>query len=745
MPATVHGDSNKQSSNPTIQHASPLRNPPYPANLHYTPASPRASSESRRTPSPHIRPGTPSSIHSSSSECGDNDIIPPYHPLAPRTLVLCFDGTGDQFDSDNSNVVKFFSLLKRDDRREQMTGIGTYTNLQMVTSIGASVAKTLDEAIAWNLESHVMEATNEAGDKICLFGFSRGAYTARALAGMLHKMYSRTDEVGWQQSTAFKKAFSVDVSIEFIGVWDTVSSVGLIPHRLPFTTSNTAIRTFRHALSLDERRAKFKANHWNRPTEWEARLGTHPGEMPRPVARGSVALRKQSHARTTSEGGKKGRAMSPKRIADALKIVTGFGKGDKEEKAGSPVVAKAKLLKRSPRTAFAPPSSPRSRATRRSAAIVEDAAGAAAKAARRCGRVERGGGRSTDGQQVVVGSARAVSTFARKPTRKRMTEEEETFDRTALLAGETDVKEVWFAGCHADVGGGSVSDTERHSLARIPLRWMVRECFRTHTGIRFHAELLKDIGLDPAALWPTATMPLEFGPGLAHAPQLPPLIPAPGIALEPATPPERPREHVEELEQRVLLAMRANAHGPSPYPTSHQVSHRIRTRPRTTRCTTAKRTPAPPATVTARRSQSRGTCARLGLDAAHARQHTPVAPERLPRRQAMDDADTDLVVNEVEEERRDAMCQLYDQLALKWFWWVLEIMPLQQRMQRKNATWKKFRTFNMGRGRAVPLDLERPYAYVHRSVKHRMEAANLKGGPYKPKASFGDVKMVFVD
>ena len=77
---------------------------------------------------------------------------------------------------------------------------------------------------------------DEAGDKICLFGFSRGAYTARALAGMLHKvgllpshnhqqipfaykMYSRTDELGWKQSTAFKKAFSVDVTIEFIGVW----------------------------------------------------------------------------------------------------------------------------------------------------------------------------------------------------------------------------------------------------------------------------------------------------------------------------------------------------------------------------------------------------------------------------------------------------------------------------------------------------------------------------------------------
>ncbi len=77
---------------------------------------------------------------------------------------------------------------------------------------------------------------DQGGDKICIFGFSRGAFTARSLAGMVHKvgllpadnhqqvpfaykMYTRTDNVGWEQSKAFKKAFSVDVEIEFVGVW----------------------------------------------------------------------------------------------------------------------------------------------------------------------------------------------------------------------------------------------------------------------------------------------------------------------------------------------------------------------------------------------------------------------------------------------------------------------------------------------------------------------------------------------
>jgi len=39
-----------------------------------------------------------------------------------------------------------------------------------------------------------------------------------------YKMYTRSDDIGWEQSTEFKKAFSVDVSIEFVGVWCVKSS-----------------------------------------------------------------------------------------------------------------------------------------------------------------------------------------------------------------------------------------------------------------------------------------------------------------------------------------------------------------------------------------------------------------------------------------------------------------------------------------------------------------------------------------
>ncbi|KAH9837370.1 uncharacterized protein C8Q71DRAFT_598878 [Rhodofomes roseus] len=367
----------------------------------------------------------------------DRDVIPPTSKQTPRTLVLCFDGTGDQFDTDNSNVILFFSMLMKDNPEEQMvyyqSGIGTYTIPEIATPLYAGISKTLDEMIAWNLNAHVMGgyeflmSNYRAGDKICLFGFSRGAYTARALAGMIHKvgllprsnhqqvpfayhMFTRDDEWGWRQSTEFKKTFSMDIDIEFIGVWDTVRSVGLIPHTLPFTSSNSAIKIFRHALSLDEHRAKFKANHYQWPTELELKQGVQPGQMPK-------AGQRQA---------------------------SGWGKSAKDAKG-------------------------------------------------------------------------------RKPGQRRSSSQEEMRHEQEFSAADghnavTNVKEVWFAGCHTDVGGGSVENTSRHNLARIPLRWMIRECFLTGIGVRFHSELLRNVGLDPDAL-------------SKNAPRPPPLFAEPGSPL----------------------------------------------------------------------------------------------------------------------------------------------------------------------------------------------------------------------
>ena len=89
----------------------------------------------------------------------------------------------------------------------------------------------------------------------------------------------------------------------------------------------------------------------------------------------------------------------------------------------------------------------------------------------------------------------------------------------------TNVEEVWFAGCHCglcifilvqreqslliieycvytDIGGGSVPNGTRNSLARIPLRWMIRQCFIAKTGIMFHKSTFPKVGLDPDTLYP---------------------------------------------------------------------------------------------------------------------------------------------------------------------------------------------------------------------------------------------------
>ncbi|KAF9055647.1 hypothetical protein BJ165DRAFT_1412195 [Panaeolus papilionaceus] len=339
---------------------------------------------------------SPFSDSSSDDTRAPEATIPPNH--SHRTLVLCFDGTGDQFDDDNSNIVNFFSMLKKDDPSQQLVyyqaGIGTYTIPQIAKPMMAKLHKIADSMVGMHLNAHVMGGYEflmqnyEAGDKIFLFGFSRGAYTARALAGIFvgllpkcnhqqvpfaYKMYSREDEMGWRQSSAFKKAFSIDIDIQLIGVWDTVGSVGVIPKRLPFTTTNTHVKHFRHAIALDEHRVRFKPNFFNRPTPEEIALGLKWGEHREKLAQ-------KPHRRKT--------------LRELERQYT------------------------------------------------------------------------HDGRHV------------------------------------TDVEEVWFTGCHCDVGGGAVKNEVRNNLARISLRWMVRECFKINSGILFNRDTFKHIGMDPNNLWP---------------------------------------------------------------------------------------------------------------------------------------------------------------------------------------------------------------------------------------------------
>ncbi|KDR69942.1 hypothetical protein GALMADRAFT_76620 [Galerina marginata CBS 339.88] len=303
--------------------------------------------------------------------------------LLPRTIVLCFDGTGNKF-GENSNVVRLFRALVKDKPDEQIVyyqpGVGTYNQRQFFTQTVSGLASALDKGVALHLNDHVKEGYQfimrnyRRGDKICLFGFSRGAHTARVVAGMLYKVgllpahndqqldfafsvYQTTGSHGVELSKEFKKTFAIPVTVEFVGVWDTVSSVGIIPRSHPYTSVNYAVKTFRHALALDERRARFRPQTWNEPT------------------------------------------------------------------------------------------------------------------------VEREQDLDVDDPHLIM---------IKKPSDKSRDEwEYQPPDRTT-----TDVKEVWFTGAHADVGGGSHKNDVQESLSYIPLRWMIKECLLAGTGVLFDQRAL---------------------------------------------------------------------------------------------------------------------------------------------------------------------------------------------------------------------------------------------------------------
>jgi uncharacterized protein (DUF2235 family) len=206
-----------------------------------------------------------------------------------RNLVLCLDGTSNQYAANNTNVVKLYALLDRTNADRQIPyyqpGIGTMTPAGIWGRIKRWVVKQLDLAIALFLSTHVTDAYRflmryyQEGDRIYIFGFSRGAYTARAVAAMVHKvglLSQGNDELisfAWDMFAkqtdptvyaGFKKTFSREVPIHFLGLWDTVSSVGWAwdQKSLPYTQNNPSVRIVRHAIALDERRAYFVQNLW---------------------------------------------------------------------------------------------------------------------------------------------------------------------------------------------------------------------------------------------------------------------------------------------------------------------------------------------------------------------------------------------------------------------------------------------------------------------------------------------------
>jgi uncharacterized protein (DUF2235 family) len=233
-----------------------------------------------------------------------------------RTIVICCDGTGNTFDKRVTNVSQLIRLLELGDPGRQVAvyaqGVGTNGSLQ--TEMEAhrasladptalrvvpppaqhrfapltAVAKTRGLLFGYGLRETVKGVYRQLsdlykgpGDSVVLLGFSRGAFAVRALAALLYRCGLPPDagkgfddrfSYGWEllaemrprtaEAAAFRAA-QRSCAIDFLGVFDTVKSYGgLNPVALPHLRHNPVVRTVRHALSLDERRAWYKATTW---------------------------------------------------------------------------------------------------------------------------------------------------------------------------------------------------------------------------------------------------------------------------------------------------------------------------------------------------------------------------------------------------------------------------------------------------------------------------------------------------
>ena len=232
-----------------------------------------------------------------------------------RNLVVCCDGTWQDPDA-RSNVSRLHDLLDRPAVPHYVPGVGTRVGLVDKLRSGLTGAG-LTEALLDGYRFVVDEY--QSGDRISLFGFSRGAYTARSLAGMIGRVgiVDRTGLDDQALAAAVRQAGaryealraqgkagrnagpeavltaprgeddklplaydpdSADIPVAFIGVWDTVGALGipsyigvpdLLHSRERYEFLNVVldprIRHARHAVSLDEMRGPFRPTLWEEP------------------------------------------------------------------------------------------------------------------------------------------------------------------------------------------------------------------------------------------------------------------------------------------------------------------------------------------------------------------------------------------------------------------------------------------------------------------------------------------------
>jgi uncharacterized protein (DUF2235 family) len=218
-----------------------------------------------------------------------------------KRIILCFDGTWDKPGADansvESNVCRFCGSLApmgSDGVRQQKwynEGVGTHWwNHLPGGAFGVGLDRHILAGYSYLVENY------EDGDEVFVLGFSRGAYTARSMVGMIRncglvrKEFAetkvlvaygiyRTRDDGPDSSVAkaFRAVFSRPLTIRFLGVWDTVGALGIPLHVLDHlnrelyefhdTALSNIVENAYQALALDEHRDVFQACLWDPPVK----------------------------------------------------------------------------------------------------------------------------------------------------------------------------------------------------------------------------------------------------------------------------------------------------------------------------------------------------------------------------------------------------------------------------------------------------------------------------------------------
>ena len=216
-----------------------------------------------------------------------------------RNLILCCDGTGNIWgNGHDTNVVKLVRALQKDDGQLVYydPGVGTTDNFPPV-GFRNSIKEKLRRIVGLAFADGVYDSIGRGyqflvdnfreGDRICVFGFSRGAFTARSIAGIVNEFgivqagartlialivrtyftkpnaAARANKNRGSVAEDIRRNFcspaGSQAHIHFVGVWDTVESVGLLGLKIR-TDRNVRNRKYlhvRHAVSLDETRWKY--------------------------------------------------------------------------------------------------------------------------------------------------------------------------------------------------------------------------------------------------------------------------------------------------------------------------------------------------------------------------------------------------------------------------------------------------------------------------------------------------------